>query len=126
MKLRIKGNSIRLRLSQTEVASFGKTGICFDKTFFGINKLTYQLHKADVEAVKAEFSNFTISVAVPDAIADSWVKNETQVGFEHKQQLPDKSELLILVEKDFACLASRTNEDESDNFPNPLAGKEQC
>jgi hypothetical protein len=34
--------------------------------------------------------------------------------------------LRILVEKDFACLAPREGEDESDMFPNPLSGKETC
>ncbi|MGH8167708.1 MAG: DUF7009 family protein [Woeseiaceae bacterium] len=38
----------------------------------------------------------------------------------------DGDELSILVEKDFACLAPREGEDDSDKFPNPLEGKATC
>jgi hypothetical protein len=34
--------------------------------------------------------------------------------------------LKILVEKDFACLAPREGEDESDMFPHPKAATDGC
>ncbi|MGB0431235.1 MAG: DUF7009 family protein [Bacteroidia bacterium] len=126
MKLRIKGNSIRIRLSQSEVNQFGENEICFDKVSFGLNELTYQLHMADVDEVTTDFENNTISVAVPYALAQQWVNTNTMVGFNHKQTYANNKELLILVEKDFQCLATRPNEDESDNFPNPSAGELKC
>jgi hypothetical protein len=43
------------------------------------------------------------------------------VTLAHEQALPDGS-LRITLEKDFACLAPREGEDESDNFPHPQAG----
>lgn len=123
MKLRIKGNSIRLRLSQTEVKKFGETEICFDTISFGENELTYQLHMAEVESVSAEFGNNTIEVAVPYELGENWVKDDEMVGFEHNQSFENGEQLYILIEKDFQCLSDRKNEDENDNYPNPNAGK---
>ena len=40
-----------------------------------------------------------------------------KVGFEGKQ-----GDLVLLVEKDFTCL-DNAEEDQSDNYPNPLAEK---
>jgi hypothetical protein len=125
MKLRIKGNSIRLRLSQTEVKTFGETEICYDNIAFGENVLTYQLHMAEVDSVSAEFGNNTIEIAVPYELAEEWVKDDEMVGFEYNQSFENGEELFILVEKDFQCLSDRKNEDESDNYPNPNAG-EKC
>lgn len=120
MKLRIKGNSIRFRLSQTEVDKFGKDGLCADSTCFVGGTLSYQLVKAPVEHVQATLHLQQVLVEVPEAIAFHWTNDATQVGFDHVQNVGGGQELRILVEKDFACLTERPHEDESDNFPNPM------
>lgn len=38
---------------------------------------------------------------------------------EDQLALGDGSTLRVLIEKDFACLTERVDEDELDNFPNP-------
>lgn len=43
MKIRIKGNSIRYRLTKTEVETFCKTGSYKETTNFGNSVFTYQL-----------------------------------------------------------------------------------
>ena len=43
MKLRIKGNSIRLRLLRSEVEEFAEGGSISDETRFGANALRYTL-----------------------------------------------------------------------------------
>ena len=53
-------------------------------------------------------------------VAESWINSE-QVGIEGAQQLDDSKTLRILVEKDFACLIEREDEDETDTFSNPRA-----
>ncbi|MFY0675238.1 MAG: hypothetical protein JXQ87_17720 [Bacteroidia bacterium] len=122
MKLRIKGNSIRLRLSQSEVKKFGESEICFDKIAFGETSLTYQLHMAEVDSVTAEFGNNTIAVAVPSELGQKWVSDNEMVGFDHNQTFKNGTQLFILIEKDFQCLTERKHEDETDNFANPQAG----
>ncbi len=69
MKLRVLDNSIRLRLTQAEVALARKDGLVRGRVLFAGSSL---------------------------------------------------------VEKDFACLAPREDEDETDMYPHPLAGKESC
>ena len=56
---------------------------------------------------------------MPDAIAKEWVESN-EVGFQHKLQLENGTELFLLIEKDFVCL-DNTFEDQSDNYPNPNA-----
>lgn len=127
MKLRIKGNSIRLRLSKSEVESFGKNGQFSDKISFGISpsdKLTYSLETSWHEKVHALLLNGTITVFVPTEVAKNWVESD-EVGIEAEQYLVNHSKLRIFVEKDFVCLKPRENEDETDNFLHPNQG-ESC
>lgn len=116
MKLRIKGNSIRLRLTKTEVEAFRKEGRIVESINFGGQaepKLFYVLEKGSTPHLQASFDDGKITVSVPDDVAGQWVESE-QVGFTGID-----GSLQILVEKDFACLNPRAGEDESDNFPHP-------
>jgi hypothetical protein len=63
-----------------------------------------------------------VEVRVPEKSARQWA-NSNEVGLSALQPLSAGDELRILVEKDFACLAPREDEDESDNFENPTVGK---
>jgi hypothetical protein len=120
MKLRIKGNSIRLRLTQTEVANFAKNGYLEDKTEFGNATFTYALaNDANAQSLSATLEGVKITIQVPDAVAENWISTN-EVGFQHKQLLSNGKELFLLVEKDFVCL-DNTFEDQSDNYPNPNA-----
>src|SRR5215204_2956024 len=126
MKLRISGNSVRLRLTQSDVVEFAKTGIVEDRTEFGgeLNQnLSYSvIAERRAEKVSARFENGRISVIIPQDIAQKWSQTE-QVGISGAQDLPTGKTLRILIEKDFACLTPRAGEDESDNFPHPKSEK---
>ncbi|MGQ9805456.1 MAG: DUF7009 family protein [Chlorobiales bacterium] len=119
MKLRIKGNTLRLRLSKSEIAKIGSEGYVEDAIGFAGNvRLKYAMQVADVEALSATMNNCTITVHLPRTLAKTWVETE-QVGFEVHQPLDNGESLYILVEKDFQCLTTRPNEDESDNYAHP-------
>jgi hypothetical protein len=121
MKLRIKGNSIRLRLSQSEVSGFAQNAAVEDRISFGNRRLSYALLRLnEAEEVYARFENDRIEIIVPAATAEQWTRT-TQIGFGAEQNLPGGETLKILVEKDFACLTER--EDETDAFPHPQAGQ---
>jgi len=125
MKLRIKGNSLRLRLSKSEVAKLGSTGKVEEIVSFGVQpqeKLSYRLELTPRDFVSAELRGAIVTVFVPHTLAEDWVGNE-EVGIEAIQQLEDGTELRISIEKDFACLNPRNNEDESDSFPHPKDSK---
>ncbi|MBP9186277.1 MAG: hypothetical protein KBE91_01140 [Bacteroidia bacterium] len=120
MKIRIKGNSIRLRLTQTEVANFAQHGQIIEQTEFINATFSYVLKSSnDVSNPTATLNNNTITLQVPAAIANNWTSTNL-IGFDTKQPLNNGNELFILVEKDFVCL-DNTLEDQSDNYPNPNA-----
>ena len=126
MKIRIKGNSIRIRLTQSEPAGFGAGEMIEDFTEFGLaenERLTFILQaKTNVEQISAQFENGKISINVPHEVAATWSKSE-QVGLSNEQILSPEKRLKILVEKDFTCLVPRTNGDDKDTFPHPKTEK---
>ncbi len=124
MKLRIRGDSLRLRLSQAELVRLRETGEVCDRIGFGDRSLDYAIVRTDIDAPRARFDGDRIEVALPNAIAQMWVQTE-QVGIEAEQVLPT-GKLRLLIEKDFKCLAPRADEDDSDAFPNPDAGSGSC
>ena len=112
MKLRIRGSSLRLRLSQREVTQLAREGRVEDAIAFGPAKLTYVLATSDVDRVGATYEANRIVVTLPKARADQWASSD-EVGIE------EKGELAILVEKDWSCLKPREGEDDSDAYPHP-------
>jgi hypothetical protein len=120
MKIRIKGNSIRIRLTRSEVDLFGSTGYIEEHTEFGPARFTYALKRSpEHQALSAIFEQHKITVLMPIAWTDEWIATE-RVGYESNMPLPNDQALYLLVEKDFVCL-DNTTEDQSDNYPNPLA-----
>lgn len=114
MKIRIKGDALRYRLTRSEVERFAQEGIFTDSIAIGGNTLTYALQRANQAELSALFKDNTIIVNVPSAIADEWTGTE-KVGFSGID-----GGLNLLIEKDFTCLDT-VDEDQSDNYPNPLA-----
>ena len=116
MKIRIKGNSLRYRLTRSDIAVLTQQGHLQEQTAFAGQPLIYSISIAAEEQLAAVYANHTItlylSAAMVAALADT-----DQVGFEDKT-----GTLHLLVEKDFTCL-DNVEEDQSDNYPNPLAAK---
>ncbi len=120
MKIRIKGNSIRIRLTKTEVSIFCDQGIYTEETRFNDRSFRYSLQASDQhENLRATFNDDTISLFVPRPFTKNWANND-EVGIKNLQILDDGTELFLLLEKDFVCL-DETFEDQSDNYPNPRA-----
>ncbi|WP_340200618.1 DUF7009 family protein [Ascidiimonas sp. W6] len=118
MKIRIKGNSVRFRLTKTEVETFAKTGIYEEHTYFGNKVFTYRLKAKDsISELYADFINDIITIYFPSSQSTIWATSN-RVGFSNEVDWNDNNALSLLVEKDFTCLDS-TIEDQSDNYPNP-------
>lgn len=122
MKLRIRDNSIRLRLTRSEVEELRETGLVASKTGFpGGREFRYQLESSPASVSPGAFlSESVLTVRLPESAVLAWAATE-QVSILGEQLLQDGENLGILVEKDFACLAPRENEDESDMYPHPAA-----
>ena len=127
MKLRVLDNSIRLRLTQTEVESVRTDGLIRGRLpLAGSNNFEYVLESSPATVKpEAHISNNVLTVRIPEAEILSWSASD-EVSISATQLLDGGDELRILVEKDYACLAPREGEDESDMYPHPLAGKESC
>ena len=123
MKLRIRGNTLRLRLTQGEVRQLRASGEVSDAVHFGPDRaLHYALVAGEVDEPRARFEGDRITVELPRASANAWADGDA-VGIEHDQPLSpaggDGEVLALLIEKDFQCLAPRSGEDDSDAFPHP-------
>lgn len=123
MKIRIKGNTIRLRLVQAEVRALSAGNTISECTVFGERALfVYALiPSATHDTITAKLVGSDIHVFLPEAIAQAWYENDL-ISLSAIQENGLAGGLKILIEKDFACL-DHTDEDQSDNYPNPNRGK---
>ncbi len=122
MKIRIKGNSLRYRLTRPEVGRFSETGLVEERVNFGSAALSYALCRTEAGELSATFKDNRITLYLPAAFIDEWLHTD-KVGFEHRMPLSGMPEsLYLLVEKDYTCL-DNVEEDQSDNYPNPLLKK---
>jgi len=116
MKIRIKGNSLRYRLTKSDVTTIIKDGRLEEETNFGHQTFRYALQTTTDYDLSATFHDNRITLFVPHSMIDR-LANTDEVGFENEQ-----GKLFLLVEKDFTCL-DNVDEDQSDNYPNPLVEK---
>ncbi|MEP6850759.1 MAG: hypothetical protein ABI999_18015 [Acidobacteriota bacterium] len=126
MKLRMRSNSIRLRLTQSEVGQLAKNGIVEETIDFGSafgGRFIYSLQiDRDRQDVYSTSGSGRINVHVPRTLAENWIQTE-EVGIEGLQPTDSGRSLRLIIEKDFTCLHPRPGEDRSDAFPNPSAEK---
>lgn len=123
MKLRIKGNSIRLRLLRSEVERFAAAGVISDGIRFGTatdQALKYSIATSDgVEELTVQFSDNQILVLLPESIAMNWTGSD-DVGIEALINVGNNTDLSVLIEKDFECVDRPDDPDRGDAYPNPL------
>jgi len=118
MKLRIKGNSLRIRLTKTEVSTISTKGYLEEETNFGNNKLLYVLQRVDEgNELSAAFESNKITMFVPSSLTKDWPMNNI-ISFDAHMTVGENKSLYLLLEKDFVCL-DHTTEDQSDNYENP-------
>ena len=122
MKLRILNNSVRLRLTRTEVDTLDREGLVQAHTDFPGDRDFHYVVESSPASVKpgAFFSERVMTVRLPDTIVREWAASD-EVSIRGNQLLDGGETLKILVEKDFQCLTDRQDEDESDMFPHPAA-----
>jgi len=124
MKLRIKGNSLRLRVSRSEVARILRLERVEETIHFALHpnaKLTYALkQEQSVRALTVGYAEGEVTVLVPAALANTWCSTDL-VGIAGSVSLGMIGSLDLLIEKDFACL-DLSDEKNQDTFANPHAG----
>ena len=124
MKLRIKGNSLRLRVSRSELTRFQAGGRIEETIHFTAAPeatLTYALESAlKPSPVTVRYGSREVTVILSKDRARVWGA-QSEVGVYTNLDMGPAGSLEVVVEKDFACL-DRSDEDNSDTFANPLAG----
>jgi len=119
MKIRIKGNSVRVRLTRSEVDHLGKEGYLEEITEFGNGTFKYALQsKEGINGLEADFKDAVMTMYIPSGIPQQWAANET-VGYSNNMDIGAGRQLFLLLEKDFKCIDADVNEDQSDNFEHP-------
>jgi hypothetical protein len=123
MKLRIKGNSLRLRVSRSELTRLMQTGRIEETIRFAAEKdatLTYALEQSPAhQAMTVRWRPQEVAVLLPREEARRWSEGD-QVGLYCDYNVGEEI-LTLSVEKDFACLDG-TEADNEDTFPNPNQG----
>jgi len=118
VKLRILGNSIRLRLARNEVERVAGLGAVEDSVRFGPGEmLRYRLEAGDAPA--ARFTGDSLVVRLPQAEIAGWAGSEEAVSLRAEQPIGAGETLSLLVEKDFECLVPREDGDAGDLYTNP-------
>jgi hypothetical protein len=120
MKLRIEGDSLRLRVGPSEVRQLIASGRVVETIHFapGVH-LSYALeHSAAAGSIAVTHALHEVIVIVPTSVAQAWA-NGDNVGI--YGAIPNGSgSLSLAIEKDFACLDANQGGNR-DTFPNPKA-----
>ena len=121
MKLRIQGNSIRLRIQQQELLALHASGRVIERVEFGVTpaeQLEYVLEQTVIDELSVSFVAGRLVVHIPAAVVAEMVDTD-RVGISGEVVLSENKTLSVLVEKDFKCLTPRA--DDIDAFPHPEA-----
>ena len=116
MKLRIQGKSLRLRLTQKEVAQLRERGRVESLVDFSPGQeLVYLLESSLHDTLfTVTFDGQVIRATVPAHLMTEWAESELTSMEAHSP-----AGVHLLIEKDFQCLHSRGEQDR-DAYTHPL------
>jgi len=122
MKLRLRANTLRLRLNQKEVEKLAAGEVLRETLEFpGSTSLSYLLKITPAADPQAFFDSTRIQIIAPKAIVLNWAENE-ELGIYFT--LPTGAEpLKIAIEKDLVCIDGPPEEQDPLAFPRELAEK---
>ena len=124
MKLRIKGNSLRLRVSRSELERILAGEEVAETIRFAAApeaKLTYALERGShAGGANVRYGAQEVTVVLSEEQSERW-SQESEVGVYTAVEIAPEGSLELIVEKDFACL-DRSDADNKDTFANPLMG----
>ncbi|MBL4675140.1 MAG: hypothetical protein JKY70_02885 [Mucilaginibacter sp.] len=113
MKICVSNNSVKYRLTPSEVEAFAHDGLYKEKVQFGDDSLTYAIQRTAEAKISVSFKNNIIALLVPEKIADEWTATD-KISLQASQD-----DLLLSIEKDFDS-PDVVNENHSSNFINPF------
>jgi len=122
MKLRLKGNSVRIRLDRRDIERLIDHGKIDDSVRFGPGhafSYAVEIGPAARERPQASYTDGCITVRIDHEDAEEWLAGD-RVGFDHEQAV-DGGVVRVLLEKDFVCIDRPAGEVAKDAYalPNP-------
>jgi hypothetical protein len=93
MKIRIKGNALRYRLTKSDISGLADNGYLQEQTGFSEQPLIYALKAIEDVTLSARFSGNTVTLFMPRQMVAGLI-NTAKVGFGAKSGV-----LQLLVEK---------------------------
>lgn len=118
MKIRIKGNSIRLRLTKSDVQNLKDHKKVEEKTIIAGEAIFHYALNIDstVTSISADFRDKKITVSLSEDEAKTLTETD-EITIQGTQDNGQEKGLFILVEKDLQCLDT-TTEDQTDMYIN--------
>jgi hypothetical protein len=116
MKLRLRGNSVRLRVNQREVAALAAGRALSEGVRFPAgNSFIYTLEPSSASTPEISFRDGVICVKAPDSILREWGANDS-IGLYF--DLPSiGSSLQLTIEKDLECVNEPAEERDPNAYP---------
>lgn len=120
MKLRLRGDSIRLRVTRSELERLATDGTCAERVHVTPGVVfEYRLRvRTDDGRTEARFEAGVLELRLERAAFGAWAGSDREVGIRAHQE-NGLDGLSMLIEKDFPCLTDREGEDDSDAFEKP-------
>lgn len=119
MKVRILGNTIRLRTKMHETSELYEHGMIKEVLSFGPSdedQLIFRL-VAGAEDYAIEHDGMDIRIILPKVKVVEWATTDL-IGIEQIIRSNKGNDIRVLIEKDFACLDGE-REFEEGSYPNP-------
>lgn len=123
MKLRISGNSIRLRLTRSEVQRLASGQPLGERLDLPPAPLSYSIETKTDGEMSASLDERGLCISAPLGAVQRWSSGD-EVGIEGEVPGREGKSIRLLIEKDFRC-AHDPAEVQADCFPNPREGDEE-
>ena len=116
MKLRLRNNTLRLRVNQREVAGLASGAVLEEQVLFpGDARISYTLQSSSDTAAEATFEHGVIRVLAPQQQVDAWAKGAA-IGMYFEFPAHGAS-LKVAIEKDLECVDGPPEEQDPEAFP---------
>jgi len=120
MKLRFRGNSLRLRVNRREVAGLAAGAVLQEEVHFpGDGQISYVLETSPQSAPEASFQQGVVRVAAPQDQVREWASSDS-IGLYF--DLPaNGTSLRVAIEKDLECVDGPPEERDPHAFSRDIS-----
>lgn len=125
MKLRLKDNTVRVRINQSELRGLINSGWIESRTDFAPGQsLIYRLLACEDDVVSARMDACAIQIEIPRTRLLHWAATP-DLSLSAENFWPGGS-VQVLIEKDLGCAKPRPGEDPAEAFPAPPGVPVHC